>query len=390
MFTNWLVRRFIKNPEDTASPAARYAYGRLASMVGILCNLLLFIGKLLAGVFSGSVAIIADAFNNLSDAGSVIVTLVGFRLSGRPADSDHPFGHGRMEYLSAMGVAVLIILAGFELASSAVEKILNPEAAAFSWLTMGILAVAIAVKLWMSLYYRNIGKRIRSEALLASGVDSRNDVLCTALVLISSLISWRTGLVIDGYVGVVVALFVMWSGFTIIKEAISPLLGQKPDPELVDGIAETVLSHEGVVGIHDMIVHDYGPGRIIVSLHAEVPVTQDILQSHDIIDCIEMELMERFHIVSCIHMDPVDTDNPEAIALRELTAEKLAAIDARLLLHDFRVVSGETHTNLLFDVVVPFEYPEQERATLQNRLQQALQEENEQLRVVMKIENQYA
>lgn len=390
VLTTWLIKGFIPESEKTEAPQVRYAYGRLAGIMGLLCNLLLFAGKLLSGMLSGSVAIIADAFNNLSDAGSVIVTLVGFRLSSRPADSDHPFGHGRMEYLSTMGVAVLIILAGFELASTAFDKILHPEAAEFSWLSVGILVAAILVKLWMALFSRHIGKLIHSEALIASGVDSRNDVLCTGVVLLSSLLSWRTGWVIDGYVGLAVALFVMWSGFSIIKETVSPLLGQRPDPELVDGIAETVLSHEGVVGIHDMIVHDYGPGRIIASLHAEVPADEDILVSHDIIDCIEQELMKKYNIVSCIHMDPVDTDNPKTLELKELTVQKLADLDNRLSLHDFRVVSGESHTNLLFDVVVPFDYPPADRNVLCKNLQDRLRAEDDRLRVVMKVENRYS
>ena len=386
--TDFLIRRFIRDPQDTASAQGRYVYGQLAGFTGLACNVLLFAVKLLAGLLAGSLAIVADAFNNLSDAGSVIVTLVGFKMSHRPADDDHPFGHGRVEYLSTLGVAVLIILAGFELASSGLDKILHPSESRFSLLTIVILAIAIAVKLWMAVFYKNIGKRIRSDALIASGVDSRNDVICTALVLVSAVVGLIFSVSIDGYVGLAVALFVMWSGFSVIRETISPLLGEKPDPELVQGIEETVLANEGIVGIHDMMVHDYGPGRIFVSLHAEVPAKQDILVSHDIVDCVEQQLLKRFNVISCIHMDPIDTDDPETVRLKELAAAQLAAIDERLTLHDFRVVHGETHTNLIFDVVVPFDYSDKD--ALAADIRRRIHESDERLFTVIKLENRYA
>ncbi len=387
MLTNRLIRRFVKEPENTLKPSVRYAYGRLASLTGLVCNLLLFTIKLLAGVLSGSLAIIADAFNNLSDAGSVVVTLVGFKLSSAPADRDHPFGHGRMEYLSALGVAVLIILAGFELATSAADKILHPAQADFSLLTVAILVVAIGIKLWMAFFSRRIGKAIQSDALLAASIDSRNDVVCTSLVLVNTLVGLFTDLALDGYIGLAVALFVIWSGFSVIKETVSPLLGQAPDEQLVRDIQDTVLSYDGVVGIHDMMVHDYGPGRVIASLHAEVPCDQDILHSHDIIDCIEQDLMKKFNIITCIHMDPVDTDNPETQRLKELASATLRCIDDRLTLHDFRVVSGKSHTNLIFDIVVPFDY--QDRATLPDAVQARLQAADSRIRSVVRVESQY-
>lgn len=387
MLSEAFIRLFVPEPDKTNSPHTRYAYGRLASFTGLGGNLLLFVIKLLAGVLSGSVSIVADAINNLSDAGSTLVTLIGFKLSDRPADREHPFGHGRMEYLSAMAVAVLIILAGFELVCSSFDKILHPVTGTTHWLSIGILVVCIPIKLWMAHFYRRIGKRISSDALIAAGIDSRNDVICTTAVLLSTLISWRTGWMIDGYTGIAVALFVMWSGFCIIKETITPLLGQKPDPKLVQDITDIVLAHEGVVGIHDVIVHDYGPGRIIASLHAEVPANQDILKSHDIIDCIEQELMQSYNILSCIHMDPVDFDNPETLRLKELTQTVLGSLDETLTLHDFRVVAGETHTNLLFDVVVPFGKTGTD--TLAVRIQEALQEINPSLFAIIRIEHQY-
>lgn len=387
MLTDRLIRRFVRHHEDTRTPQVRYAYGRLAGVTGLVCNLLLFSIKLLAGLLSGSLAIIADAFNNLSDAGSVVVTLVGFKLSSAPADRDHPFGHGRMEYLSALAVAVLIILAGFELVTSAVDKILHPVAAEFSLLTVLILVAAIGVKLWMAVFSRRIGKAIQSDALLAAATDSRNDVICTSLVLVCTLIGLFTDLALDGYIGLAVALFVIWSGFSVIRETVSPLLGQAPDEQLVRDIEQTVMAYDGVVGIHDMMVHDYGPGRVFVSLHAEVPADRDMMHSHDTIDCIERDLLEKFNIITCIHMDPVDTDDPETLRLKELTLGELAAIDERLTLHDFRVVSGPSHINLIFDVVVPFDYPD--KNTLPAVIEQRVQAIDERLFTIVQVETRY-
>ena len=384
---DWLIRRFVKQPENTQLPQVRYAYGRLAGFTGLVCNLLLFSIKLLAGILSGSLAIIADAFNNLSDAGSVVVTLVGFKLSGAPADRDHPFGHGRMEYLSALAVAVLIIMAGFELARTAVDKILRPVAAQADLLTVLILVAAIGIKLWMAVFSHRIGKAIRSDALLAAATDSRNDVICTSLVLVCTLISLFTDITLDGYIGLAVALFVIWSGFSVIRETVSPLLGQAPDEQLVHDIEQTVLSYDGVVGIHDMMVHDYGPGRMFVSLHAEVPANGDIMHSHDTIDCIERDLLEKFNVIACIHMDPIDTDNPETLRFKEQTTEQLSLIDNRLTLHDFRVVNGPSHTNLIFDVVVPFDYPD--KASLPAVIEQRMQALDSRLFTVIQVETRY-
>lgn len=387
MLSQALCRRFVKDRDNHQDPQVRLSYGRLAGIVGIVCNLLLCGLKLLAGLLAGSVAMIADAFNNLSDAGSSVVTLVGFKLASAPPDKDHPFGHGRMEYLSAMGVAVLIIIAGFELAGEAVDKIIHPAEAQFSLIATVILAVSIGIKLWMALFNRHVGKTINSDALMAASTDSRNDVICTGVVLASSVVSYFTPVALDGYVGIAVALFVIWSGFSVIRDTVSPLLGQAPDPELVENIQQTVLSYEGVVGIHDLIVHDYGPGRVIVSLHAEVPEDQPISKSHDVIDNIEMELMERYNILSCIHMDPVDTDNPETLRLKELAISLMNGVDESLTLHDFRVVSGDTHTNLLFDLVVPHtcKHPEE----LAAKMRDAVHEADPRLFAVIKVEYSY-
>ncbi len=388
MLTDLLICRFVRDADNIHDPRVRGAYGKLAGTAGIAANVLLFLGKLLAGALSGSVAVIADAFNNLSDAGSSVVTLVGFRLSAAPPDKEHPFGHGRVEYLSALTVAALIMLAGVELASSAVGKIITPDPASFSWLSASILAGSIAVKAWMACFNRAISKRIRSDALAASATDSRNDVICTGVVLLSSLFTLVTGINIDGWVGVAVALFVIWSGFSVVRETISPLLGEAPDPELVNGIRERVLAQEGIIGIHDLIVHNYGPGRCIVSLHAEVPSNGDILKSHEIVDAVERRLAEELNVVACIHMDPVDTGDERVSTLRVLTETILQDIDPSLTLHDFRVVFGEQRSNVIFDVVVPFAI--KDVAALQPEIERRLQIVDPRLYAVVTIDREWS
>lgn len=363
--TKLLIKLFVRRP-DADDEQTRYAYGRLAGGTGIVCNLLLFAVKLLLGLFTANVAIVADAFNNLSDAGSSIVTSLGFKLSAAPADKEHPFGHGRMEYVSALGVAALIMLAGYELGKSAIEKILHPALPAFSVLSAAVLVVAILIKVWMAFFYRKIGKTIDSDVLMAAFADNRNDVICTATVLVTSVIGWQLRIAIDGYVGVVVAAFILWSGFSVMRETISPLLGQAPSQELVDGITSTVLASEAVSGIHDLIVHNYGPGRVIVSLHAEVPHDADIMKSHDAIDLIERELNEKYRVIACIHMDPVDTADETTAELKRIAEAVLTDVNELLTLHDFRVVHGETHTNLIFDVVVPFELRKKQDAIVKD------------------------
>ncbi|MCI9413776.1 MAG: cation transporter [Clostridiales bacterium] len=385
--TALLIRLFIKKPEEVRDPAIRYAYGRLAGASGLCANLLLFILKLLAGFLSGSMAVVADAFNNLSDAGSSIVTLVGFKLSSLPPDREHPFGHGRMEYLAALGVAALIMAAGFELATSSFDKILHPTPTSFSFLTVIILLISIGVKLWMALFYRKIGLLIDSETLKAATADSRNDVICTGVVLLSSVFVLFSGIEIDGYIGVAVALFVIWSGFSIVKEAVSPLLGQAPDKEMVEDIKKTVLENEGIVGVHDLMVHNYGPGRMVISLHAEVPCREDMMRSHDLIDRVEKELMQKFHAMTCIHMDPVDTEDERVQHLHVLVEEVLRDIDPTLSLHDFRVVFGETHTNLIFDVVIPYDFKETQN--LCSDIQRRVWERDETLFTVATVEHSF-
>lgn len=349
-----LARCFIKNREQTGDPAVRRAYGQLCGLVGIGLNLLLFAGKLFAGSISGSVAITADAFNNLSDAGSSVVTLLGFRLAGKKPDPQHPFGHGRMEYISGLVVSGLILLMGVELAKSSLDKILHPEAMEFSIVAILILAVSICVKLYMALYNRQIGKRIASPAMAATAADSLSDTASTCAVLLAMCIAHWTRLDIDGWVGLVVALFILYSGVKSAIETISPLLGQPPEKEFVDSIRRIVLSDPQILGLHDLIVHDYGPGRVMVSLHAEVPAHGDLLELHDVVDNLEMELQRRLSCHAVIHMDPIVTDDGLTEPLRHQVAVLVREIDPDISIHDFRVVSGPSHTNLVFDAVLPF------------------------------------
>lgn len=350
-----LARLFIRGRDTLAPSALRQAYGQLCGVVGIGLNLLLFAVKFFAGTLSGSIAITADAFNNLSDAGSSLVTLLGFRLAGRKPDPEHPFGHGRMEYISGLVVAGLILLMGVELFKSSLKKILQPEAIVSSPLVLVILALSVAVKLYMFYYNRAIGKRIKSSAMTATATDSLSDAVSTTAVLVATLVAQFTGLNIDGWVGMLVALFILFSAYKAAKETLSPLLGQTPEPEFVEHIQQIVLSYPEVQNVHDLVVHDYGPGRVMISLHAEVPADGDLLQLHDVIDNIEHRLKKELGCMAVIHMDPIVTNDAHTTALRQAVAEQVKTIDPRLTIHDFRIVPGPSHTNLIFDVVVPYD-----------------------------------
>ncbi len=353
---NLLSKLLIKNYQNTSDAAVRQAYGMLCGFVGILLNLLLFAGKFLAGALSHSIAITADAFNNLSDAASSVITLAGFKMAGQKPDSDHPFGHGRIEYISGLLVSVLILFMAFELLKSSVNKILHPVELSCSPLILAILIVSILVKCYMAYYNKNIGQKINSAAMKATATDSLSDTLATTVVLIATIVSYFTDLAIDGYCGVLVALFIGYAGLQAAKDTVSPLLGQAPDPGFVSQIHEIVLSHEEIIGIHDLIVHNYGPGRILISLHAEVPADGNILTLHDIIDHIEHELGDTLHCQAVIHMDPICMDDEETNSLKELVSGYLNQIDHTLTMHDFRIVKGPTHTNIIFDVVTPYHF----------------------------------
>lgn len=343
---------FIRGKEESAR---RKAYGTLCSIVGILLNIGLFAGKYFAGVISGSVAITADAFNNLSDAGSSFITLVGFLFAEKKPDPDHPFGHGRFEYISGFVVSMLILLMGLELLKSSVIKIMHPQPVDTSILAMGILIVSILVKMYMAFYNYSIGKKIDSAAMKATATDSLSDTIATTVVLVAMLVMRFVGINIDGICGVFVALFILYAGYSAAKDTLDPLLGLAPDKEFVKRIQDIVLAHEEVQGIHDMMVHDYGPGRRLVSLHAEVPGDYDIFQIHDVIDHIERELNEKLSCEAVIHMDPIETNNEEVAKMKRIMEEKVKEIDAQMTIHDFRMVSGPTHTNLIFDAVMPYE-----------------------------------
>ena len=384
----FLARVFIRHRDGLSPSALRQAYGQLCGAVGIGLNLLLFAGKLFAGTISGSIAITADAFNNLSDAGSSVVTLLGFRLAGRKPDPEHPFGHGRMEYISGLAVAGLILLMGVELGKSSLKKILSPEEIVSSPLVLAILAVSVAVKLYMFYYNRSIGRKIKSAAMSATATDSLSDAVSTTAVLMATLVGQFTGLNIDGWVGLLVALFILFSAYKAAKETLSPLLGQTPDPEFVDRIEQIVLSYPEVLNIHDLIVHDYGPGRMMISLHAEVSADGDLLQLHDVIDNAEHRLKKELGCMAVIHMDPIITNDAHTDALRMAVAEKVKSIDPRLTIHDFRTVPGSTHTNLIFDVVVPYDV-KLTADEVRRRIGALVKELDENYFAVVQIDNSY-
>ena len=354
--TDLLPRLFIRDHEKTSDPKVRAAYGTLSGIVGIVVNLLLFAGKFVAGTVSHSIAVTADAFNNLSDAGSSIVSLVSFRIAAKPADRDHPFGHARIEYIASMIVSFLILLVGFEIISSSVQKIVSREfTLVFSILTLVILSVSVAAKLWLALFNYRLGKKIGSDVMRATAVDALSDTISTFAVLVATLIFRFTGVDIDAWIGIAVALFIFWAGIRILLETKNSLLGEAPVKEVTDAIDRIVSGYPAILGIHDMMIHSYGPGHTFASFHAEVDGAEDVYETHDVIDEVERRISEELSIVCTIHMDPINTDDTLTTELREETAELVREIDPRITIHDFRIVPGVTHTNLIFDVAVPFE-----------------------------------
>ena len=383
-----LVRLFIKDCDNVTDPAVRERYGILSGAVGIVLNLLLSAGKLFAGLMTGSISITADAFNNLSDAGSSVVTLVGFKLAGQKADDGHPFGHGRMEYLAGLLVSLMILLVGVELGRSSIGKILHPEAVDFSLVSTGILAASILVKLWMGQFNRGLGRKIGSAAMAATAADSLSDAVATTAVLAGTLVNRFAHVNIDGWVGLAVAVFILRSGWGAAKDTINPLLGESPDPELVKQLRELVLSHPQVVGMHDLIIHDYGPGRRLCSFHAEVPQDADILDAHDAIDHIEREIKEKFGIETTVHMDPIATADEKVNQLRRQVADLARVVEPEMTIHDFRVVRGPTHTNVIFDAVVPHKCRLTDEEVLQ-RLRRAVSALDPAYQAVIQIDRAY-
>lgn len=348
----WLCRKLIKDSGNTKDPKVRQSYGKLAGIVGIISNMILCLGKILVGIISGSIAIIADGINNLADASSSIITLVGFKMAAMPEDEDHPYGHARIEYISGMIVSVLIVVVGIELGRSSIDKIMHPTAIEFSWPLVAVLLGAIIIKIWQARFNVTLGKKINSLTLMATGADSRNDVIATAAVLISVFIGKFSGLLIDGYMGALVAIFIIWSGIGLVRETMNPLLGEAPDQEIVDTICNLATAHEGVLGIHDLVVHNYGPGKIFASIHIEVDADGDLMQSHDMIDNIEREIGGKMNIVITAHLDPIRMNDPLVLQMKEIAIQTADTMEGVYNIHDLRVVPGPTHTNIIFDVVV--------------------------------------
>ena len=384
--TGLLLRLFVKDADNTENPAVHTSIGKMAGFTGICCNILLFLGKLLAGLLSGSVSILADAINNLSDAGSSLVTLLGFYLAQRPADKEHPYGHARYEYLSGLVVSTLILVIGLELGKSSFEKVLHPQPILATPVVWGVLTVSLCLKLWMSHFFRTLGVRIRSVTLTAASADSRNDVIATAGVLLGYIVSSLFGVNVDGIVGLGIAAFILWSGIGIARDTISPLLGAR-DPELVKKLSALVLSHEKVLGIHDLLVHDYGPGQCFASVHAELSAEEDPLACHDIIDDIEQDAWERLNVHLVIHYDPVMTNDAEWNRMRTLTEGWVRQVNPRLSIHDFRMVRSTRQTKLVFDLAIHYDMALSARE-VQAFIAEQLQKEGRDYQTVIHLDRQ--
>lgn len=387
--TDFLVKHFVKNYEQTESLSVRTAYGVLSSMIGILCNVFLFGVKFITGAVLHSVSVTADAFNNLSDAGSSVIGLVGIKLAEKPADAEHPFGHGRIEYIAALIVAFLVIEVGFSFFKESVEKIMHPSPLNFRLVSIVILLLSVLVKLWMSVFNRKLGKRVNSQVMLATAADAIGDVVTTSVTILSILIYRFAHLNIDGFVGILVALLVIWAGIGIARDTLEPLIGAAPDPDLCRQITHMVESYDGIFGTHDLIVHNYGPGRSMASIHAEVPRTADIVEVHETIDRIEREVGEELGLILVIHMDPLETENLQILEVRNQVKTLLSSIDSRLSMHDFRLVNGKNRKNLIFDLVVPYSYDKNAQEKLRKEIQEEISHLDKQYQCVITIEKSF-
>lgn len=387
--TEFLVRHLVKNYEDTEEVAVRTSYGVLASAVGIFCNVILFVVKALTGFWLHSISVMADAFNNLSDAGSSIIGLVGVKMASKPADKDHPFGHGRIEYIAALVVAFLVLEVGFTLLKDSVGKIQEPEELRFRTVSVIILILSVAVKLWLGLFNRKLGQKIQSKVMLATAADSMGDVLTTTATIVSLLFCRVTGINIDGIVGVGVSLVVMWAGISIVRDTLEPLIGEAVDPEQYERITKFVEGYDGIMGSHDLIVHNYGPGRSMASIHAEVPNDVDIEVSHEIIDKIERDAIKKLNLFLVIHMDPVEMKNEHVLRAKEQVIQILDALDPAVSIHDFRMVDGTNQINLIFDMVVPYEYDKEKQNEIQMSLIKLLQMTDKRYQCVITVERSY-
>ena len=383
-----LAKIFIKDYQNINNQKVRNKYGVLAGIFGIISNFILFLIKVIIGIISLSISIIADAINNLSDMGSSLLTLVGFKISGKPADKDHPFGHQRIEYVIGLIISMIIVFIGFKLFTSSIDKIMNPEESKISLVTLIILLVAIFLKFIQGVFYNNVAKKINSIALKASSKDSFNDVLSTSFVLIGALLSYIFEYNFDGIFGIVVSGLIIFTGIKLIKEGIDPLIGEKPDKELMNKVVNKVLSYDGVLGIHDLISHMYGPQKCFISLHVEVDSQVDVLISHDLIDNIEKDIKEQFNVELVIHMDPIETNNNTLMKYVELLKDVVDEIDSTIKFHDVRLVVGETHTNLIFDLLVPFEYKYTDNELIE-KVKAKIKEKDSKINCVIQIDKDY-
>lgn len=390
MFTDLLIRIFVKDYKNIGKREVRQRYGYLSGYAGIISNIILFLLKISIGLYLNSIAVMADAFNNLSDVGSSVVTIFGFMMSGKPADKEHPFGHGRFEYIAAMVVSLMVIVVGFEFVKSSIKKIVDPEELRFNIFTFILLLSSIAVKVWLAFFNRKIGRTIGSKVMEATAFDSLSDVAATSVVALSLLASRWIAVPIDGYVGLAVSIFILYNGYNLIKETLNPLLGEAPDENLVKSIIEKTLSYKGVIGIHDLIVHNYGPGRIVASIHAEMPYSMDIMEAHDIIDQAEKEISEELGLHLVIHMDPINTDDKLVQTAKAHVIDILKDFPHELTIHDFRVVGNEKHMNVIFDMVVPYEFKEKDEKELIEEVKNAIKERHPNYDAIITIDRQYS
>lgn len=387
--TQLLVKLFVKDYEETEKSGVRTAYGVLASVVGIICNIILFGVKLMIGLMINSISVMADAFNNLSDGASSIIGLVGVKLAERPADKEHPFGHGRFEYIAAFVVSFLILQVGLSCFKSSFTKILHPEAVGFNWILVGILCLSVFVKLWLSMFNRKLGKRINSSVMKATATDSLGDVMITATTIASIMIGKLTGFKVDGWMGAVVSVFVLLAGYNIAKETLEPLLGEAVDRKIYETITQKVESYDGIVGSHDLIAHNYGPSHTMATIHAEVPNDVNLEEAHETIDLIERDVLRELGIFLVIHMDPIEINDQKVVEKRNAVAMAVKELEPQAAIHDFRMVNGEEHINLIFDLVVPFSYNEQQEQKLLFLIEEAIKRMDERYQVVITIENSF-
>lgn len=387
--TGLLVRLFIKNNEKVGDPSVRTSYGIMASIVGVICNGILFGVKLAIGMMMNSISVMADAFNNLSDAASSVISFFGVKLAGRPADKEHPFGHGRFEYIAALAVSFLILQVGFTLFKSSISKVLNPESVQFNGIMVGILCLSIFVKLWLAAFNRKLGKRINSSVMKATAADSMGDVMVTSATIISTIIAGVTGWQVDGYMGIIVSIFVLLAGYGIAKETLEPLLGQAIDREAYEELKELVESYHDVVGTHDLIIHSYGPNHRMATIHAEVPNNIDFEQAHETIDMIERDVLEKLDILLVIHMDPIEMNDSTVLTNREMTATIVKELEPSAAIHDFRIVKGEYQINLIFDLVIPYSYTKEEEQGILKRILEEVRKKDPRYNCVITVENSF-